>query len=839
THTTVHDSAATATTQSVNTTQATNGTSTILPTTALPPLGELVSDSVEITLLASLRDKLADYQQLKKNRPMATAKNYGGNITGIARKPETSIRIGQQPDTIIGVRPDDPTLQLIDQFLQQYSDPTSHPTSPSTVDLSPLISSIENKVAMYELFNLALVVSSFTEAIKKSFPAVATIYDNELKQLSNEINNYALTHDQGDTKIKRNRRTITKELTDILLRALRNFELKPMSHEMKVFFKGFEERRDAFNKALYKDDSLIDDHEFKEMFECMKSKTTLILGLKNYNHEIEQAIADGNYYRVGQITFSVNVLHNKVRNTPDNFVSTNPYLDLLIKISNIEAKQINPLLSLANEAAASVPINALVLQACAQDALDLAFYEGYSAGFCAGDLIATAIAGRYGLYANSLVSLANSMLYGFDYSRLPLQVRVTLQDALFYKSHSHPWNHAESTGLGDQSIYVLKILKKSIPVGAGILSQIRAHTFNSMNSLINIMLNSLPVRNLGTEWVQFAVGPNEKHICYFAFSKSNNLFRLTVQDHITGVTTVTGTTLEQLKTAIPNALGQFAREYKIPLYPGPQAVPVPGRGLFLLGNSMLDPLEDLELIKDSALTVKDILTHDPSQLRELDKERINALTTKYLQTVKNDATRKMLNINLKSLSQSESEALAEIAQMPMVYLMREVLTMLELHPNLAAYLPNKLTDVKLMNAYVVTTLDKIAKHQAASGKKTADADAQSKPQGAASAAAATDLATSTAGELVKLAIERDLSLLDPEPDAGTVAARASAAQPGGAHAAPDSQGSSGVSGSTIGGIIGGSLGGFAGEVGMALLAFKARCPECLSEMANEFTEDAS
>ena len=138
----------------------------------------------------------------------------------------------------------------------------------------------------------------------------------------------------------------------------------------------------------------------------------------------------------------------------------------------------------------------------------------------------------------------------------------------------------------------------------------------------------------------------------------------------------------------------------------------------------------MELIQDSALTLKDIMTHRPDELEALDKERINALTTKYLDTVKNDATRKLLNINLKSLSPSESADLAKFAQMPMVYLMREILAFIT-HPNPVEYYGNsKFNDIRLMNAHAITTLHNIAEHQAALPKKTADADANG-PQGAA------------------------------------------------------------------------------------------------------------
>ncbi|MGI2027558.1 hypothetical protein [Endozoicomonas acroporae] len=821
THTTANDSSAKAiTTPSGNTTQATNATSTLIPTTALPPLKELISDSVKLTLMASLRNKLAEYQQ-QQNRLTATAQNYLGNITGLA----------QQPDNIIGVRQDDPSLLI--RHLQQQSQ--------STVDLSALISNIEKRVEMYELFNLVLMVSSFAEAIKKSFPAVAAVYDNELKQLTDEINNYVLNHNQGDTKSKRTRRTLARELTEALLEVLIKFEKTPMTNEMQVFFKGFEETRNAFAKALYNGDTITDDPEFKEMFEWMKNKNTILKGLKKYNDEIEQAIANSNYYRVGQITFSVNLLHHKVQNTLNNYASENPYFDLLQKIRRLEFNNVHALQSLTDKAAASVPLlKEFIIEALAQDALDLAFDSQIEKGFCAGDVMATAIAGRYGMFTNSLVSLAKSILFGYDYSRLPIQIRMTLQDALYYAIEGIPYNHPDSVGQDSESIYIEQIIHTANRVVTVLekLTDSAPHGFNSLSQLIDKLLEQIPVDSLGTELVQFVVDPTSHHFCYFAFSKSNNLFRLTVQDYHTGVTTVTGTTLEQLKTAIPNALEQFAREFNIPLRPGPHTAPLPGRSFARLTNALLDPLENMELIKDSALTVKDIVTHHPSQLKELDKERIGKLTTKYLDTVKNDATRKLLRINLKSLSQSESADLAKFAQMPMVYLMREVLTFIT-HPNpVEHYGSSKFNDIRLMNAHAVTTLHNIAKHLTSAPKKTADADAQSVPQGAAKAT--TDLATSTAGELVKLAIERDFSLLVPEPVAGAVTA-----QPGGAHAAPEntapehaapkSHGSRGK-GISTGGKIGGGLASFATAVVGPLVLFRLSCPGCLTEMASELTE---
>ncbi|USE37120.1 hypothetical protein [Endozoicomonas sp. SCSIO W0465] len=521
-------------------------------------------------------------------------------------------------------------------------------------------------------------------------------------------------------------------MTEALLEALIKFEKAPMTAEMKVFFKGFEERRDGYNRALYNDDSLIEDPAFKEMLELMKNKNTMIRGLKKYSSEIEQAIADSNYYRVGQLTFSVNVLHHKVMTTPDDYVSNNPYLDLLIRIRKLEVKQLNDLKSLTDKAAASVPLNEFFTEWFVQDALNLAFNDFSIKGFCAGGLFATAIAGRYGMFTNSIVSLANALLYGFDYSRFPLQVRMVLQDALFY-GVPIPYNHVDSMGLDEGIIYIDEIIKKAAQVAEKLqeLSKNIQYGYNSISNLIDKMLAQIPIDSLGTELVQFVVFPVVNHVCYFAFSKSNNLFRLIVQDHYTGVTTVTGTTLEQLKTAIINALEPFAQTFNIPLNSGPDTALLPGRGFGQLTDSLLDPLESMELIKDSALTVKDIMTHTPSQLKELDQERTRAMTKKYLETVSEDANRKLLKINLKSLSESESKDLAKFAQLPMVMLMREVLTALELDPNPAQFFgDSKFTDLQLMNAHVITTLNNIAEHQASHPKKTADTDAQSAPQGA-------------------------------------------------------------------------------------------------------------
>ncbi|WP_257284642.1 hypothetical protein, partial [Endozoicomonas sp. SESOKO1] len=631
--------------------------------------------------MASLRDKLADYQQQLKNRPMATAGNHGGNIT--AQQPDTISGIAPQPDTIVGKRPDDPSLWLIHQFRQQHSDPTSQPTSQPTshptVDVSPLISSIKKRVEMYQLFNLVLIISSFTKAIKKSFPYAAGVYDSELKQLTDQIKYYLSNHELDNTKRIRTRRTLTEELTEFLLEAVIKFETAPMTKEMKVFFKGFKERRDAFTRALYNGDTISDDPEFKEMFESMKNKITIMKGLLKYNSEIEQAIANNDYYRAGQITFRVNILHDKVQGTPDDYASENPYLDLLNDIKELETNQVDALLSLTDKTDASVFLYDIIIRACAHNALILAFEDEMDPGFCFGDILSTAIAGQDGMYSNSLSSLAKSILFGVDYSRLPVQIRIILQNILYYGKSILPENHPDSLGLNADSLYINQAIKTAVKVRDALLGELDniGHRFNSISELIEKLLDQIPVDSLGTELVQFGVSPSEKHICYFAFSKSNNLFRLTVQDLETGVTTITGTTLEQLKTKIPNALMPFSVVYNIPQNPVAEGGPTSETGFCRLTRDALDPITKMELIRDSALTVKDIMTHKTGQLKALDQQRIRALTTKYLNTVKNDAVRQSLRIDLKSLSKSESADLAEFAKMPMVYLMREVLTSLE------------------------------------------------------------------------------------------------------------------------------------------------------------------
>ncbi|WBA86325.1 hypothetical protein [Endozoicomonas sp. GU-1] len=549
THTTVNDSSATATAQSVNTTQATNTTSPLTPTTALPPLGELLSKSVKITLMASLRDELEYYQQ---NRPIATGENSWGNITEIA----------QQPETIIGKRPDGPLPHIRDNQ-------RPHPM----IALSELISAIEARVTMYELFNLVLIVSSFTRAIKKSFPAVAGRYDNKLKQLADQIKSYLPSHDQDDTKRKRTRRELTEEeikgIKFKFERLLDEFEEEPMKKEMKKFFQGFRQMRDTFTKAMYEGKNITKEpelKEFEEMFELMKNKETIKSGLEKYSQYIDKAIKDKDFYQAGQITFKVNILYNKIKNILEGYESNNPYHEFLVEFKALDAT-LDKLQSLANKAAALVDLDKIFYQAIAHDALALAYDK--KLGYCFADVLSTAIAGQNGKYSTSLTSLAESILFGTGYTRLPVQIRITLQDVLYLKTPSSLKNHPASLGLNADSLYIAQAYKKAQTVRVAVDNEleITSRGFNSISDLIKKLLHQVDVDSLGTELVQFGVAPASNHIFYLAFSKSDNVFRLTVQDVQVGVITVTGNDLNQLQRNILMVLERFSDHYKIPLAP--------------------------------------------------------------------------------------------------------------------------------------------------------------------------------------------------------------------------------------------------------------------------------
>ncbi|WP_257266133.1 hypothetical protein [Endozoicomonas sp. ONNA2] len=405
-------------------------------------------------------------------------------------------------------------------------------------------------------------------------------------------------------------------------RLLDEFEKEPMQKEMKKFFEGFWKMRDTFTKAQYEVDHITNDPEFEEMFEWMKNKETIKSGLEKYSQDIDKAIKDNGFYQAGQITFKVNILYNKIQHIREGYESENPYHEFLKEISALK-KNLAKVQSLANEAAASVNLNKIFCQAMAHDALALAYDKNL--GYCLADLLSTAIAGQNGKFSTSLTSLAESILFGTGYTRLPIQIRMTLQDVLYLKTPHSLKNHPASLGLNADSLYIAQAYKKAQTVRDAVINELKitSRRFNSISDLIKKLLHQVDVDSLGTELAQFGVAPASDHICYFAFSKSDNVFRLTVQDIQVGVMTVTGNDLNQLQKNILKVLKRFSDKQKIPLVPPKaDAVPIPGTGFCPLTRDILSPFENiefenLELIQDSALTLKDIMTHRPYELEAL------------------------------------------------------------------------------------------------------------------------------------------------------------------------------------------------------------------------------
>ncbi len=560
----------------------------------------------------------------------------------------------------------------------------------------------------------------------------------------------------------------------------------------------------------------------------MDSAKSVILAMDHFSQRIKDLLDEGAFEEVGKIALQINVLYaagsnlvNAGKWDSEQTMET-PFKDLLAEFQGWKDLQIKALKSISDTDPTAIPLVDIIKFSLVYDSLRAGrLGSEFSEGFCWADVLSLGIAAHYQTIAESLEMMVESVLHGVGYGKYVLGLRSVLQSLAFIKLvKEHMENEALSLGIKKESVYYKKLIERFDKLSLEQVRAIEASSFESIGDFIEMFRKEIELYQ-NPDPLRFMLSPEEQHAVYAEIREIEGIFKLTISDTATGLFVATGKTLDALKENIPQQMGSFLRTYNIPAESTGEAVP--GSGYVRLTEHTLQPLEDLQVFPDSALTIKDVLTNPPEKLQAIDVANTKALIEKYLKTVSKKSNQEMFKADkqAKDPQPVTSDEMITVKD-PIISQMREVLAALR-KANSSALTRHLSQQIKDLNANIFKTIDSYAK-QMANPEKPASSSASAEQT-------AQDSIALTAEEAIKLSIDYDLmKLVNP------AAAGVTMAQPqSGADSVPQSTTEHSAKLSD-GALAGGSIGSFGLAVGGALTAFRISCPGCLTQMLSDLQE---
>lgn len=691
-------------------------------------------------------------------------------------------------------------------------------------DLSAQTEFLEKVIEFYKVASLAIGLSSFARSIKASHPEIARKYEDKLKKITDEIKDAVKKESQGT---HRSRRGLMEDMYKKVLQELYEFTKEPMSGDMLTFFKGFEAERELFTQHM---SNPVGDTpgELKYLFDNMGTATSVIVAMDHYSLRIKDLLSKGLFEEVGKIALKVNVLYAvgtnlvKAGQWDSKQSLENPFKDLLAEFQGWKDVQIKALKTLSDTDPTTLKLSNLIDFSLVYDSLRAGRVgDELSEGFCWADTIALGIAAKYLKITDSLAMMAESVLYGIGYGKYALELRLILQELAFWSVEEEPMvNQAISLGIKKGSVYYKKLIERLEKLASTMDKAINSSTIESIDQFIE-QFQKIYQAGGSPGLMQFMLAPNDLHAFYADIREIKGVFKLTISDVASGLHVATGKTIDALKESISQQMGSLLESYDIPLESTGEAVPK--SGYVRLREDILEPLEDLQLFPDSALTIKDILSNPPEKLPAIDIANTQALIEKYLKTVNKKSNRDMFKADKQAENHKPgiSDEMITVND-PIIAQMREVLAALRT-ANSSALTRHLSQQIKDLNAHILKTIDSYSK-QVANPEKPASSSADAQQAGQESIAL-------TEEEAIKLSIDYDFMKLVNPAARGLKMAQS---QPG-TDPVPESTSQEGGKLSD-GTLAGGGIASFGAAVSGALVAFKASCPGCLTQMLSDLAE---
>ncbi len=696
------------------------------------------------------------------------------------------------------------------------------------IDISSLMTSLDQTLVVYQLLYAATVISAFIRTIKKSHPEAAKFYEDKLDSLQSHLKNIK---DSNEKKHIRHRRAPDKNLTILrsALKHLIDFEKAPMKEEMLGFFKGYEIARSRFSEMMRLKPA-IHDSEFNIIFEHIKDNQNILEGLLKINTKIARLLNNSQYEAIGKYAFEANVLYNHLKIIGKKLPPTiqNDYEKYQYLFSNFETL-INRLPNYQTTTRHLLPLQALYTWSFAYDALELARREQrIPVGFCIADLVTIGIAAGSGNILPSLKYMAEAIIYGTGYLRYPFLVKYALQ-AIYMADipGEHLGNDLASLGLKSKSLYTEKMTKKVVEIFYKLEALLEKKTFTSAEDLLPRLIPS----DFNGNSIQFAIAPYNGHVWYCSLEKTNNGYQLIIHDIQQGLLVLSADSLDALRNDLSTHLTKLCAQYHIPDKWSLQAEQHPltkSQHIAIIPEDLLLELESIKIFPESELTVGEIMTTPPSELKQLDQKKVQDLFEHYLQETSKDANIARLKDTPKAphkahgVSKSAPDSVNK--NDPLITQCREVLTALDTPENTP--IPDSIMQ---LHRQIIKQIMEISKQPAPQ-----QVDVDKTPLGADNPAFLPDIHQASAIEagsdsaLISQATSADLqSLINPAIEI------IPETLPGITPSQGNSASSQGNSASTLGGRIAGGVASVFAAVTGALVSFKAACPGCLSKLAEE------
>ena len=486
-----------------------------------------------------LSNRLSEYSTTLSSTTIQTNGMIKSEITSSTASPTTAAKSSTTPDISV-------SILALKKILKKNSKNTllgrlKKELKSENIDVSErykssLLEYLNESLELYETTILVEALSAFAQAIKDTHPVASSYFDQQLSTLLKQLEAYQDSKSQKERK--RLRRSIIKDLQDILENFIK-FESSPIKYqELVEFISGFEEQRDNFIAEIYADS--FNDPVIKKLFDKSTGSDQIASKISELNNQVKSFLNHNDFYNAGKITFITNAaifqLASNIKKTKSAVPSENfePFYSKSLKAL---LEDFNNLKDMPIASDAEKQISQILHFSFVYDTFII--YKGYNEidpGFCFADALLSAVAADNENLLLAIDGLVKSVVNPDKYfDRMPLQIRQIFQ--FYYMSF-------KGNNVSDNEFLKHKLKSKSLYMN-NYTAQIRsmrealnatAASFQSMSQLIDILVK--PLENLQPDETgknQMMIRPKPNHVAYALSEKtgstiiSNYYYRYTNQ----------------------------------------------------------------------------------------------------------------------------------------------------------------------------------------------------------------------------------------------------------------------------------------------------------------------
>ena len=565
------------------------------------------------------------------------------------------------------------------------------------VNVSGLISFIDATIRNLESFMLLDGISAFVTTINGTLPHVAQHYEHIAEEGVHDMIQYfntttTLAPTSKPTTVPshdRSKRMIIPQI-DFFDRLINLINVQSdinnayMTPQLLNFLRGFAAMRTDFALSFHQGFETTEDA--RKLGEQIRQPQRMADYLREYNEQVVQLLAQAQYQALGRLAFKINVL---------NFINSE-YMESVVGTNLMEAfvYMVRDFLSKIEQltfASSSFPLSIVIMYGFTWNPLQLLTHTAaVSEGVCMGDVISLAIASYAGATIPAAVkNLVNSIFWGSGYAELPFLVRLILQE-LTYQNWLDDVDDSKFFRLNMKIKTASNYVKKITDLIDTLVDKLNDGVpFDSIKVLLDQMVAAfnkkaatLPADADVSTQLQIGVsrvGDDITHAIFAELKRVAQSFSLTVCDTrigSQGLVWVDGESLDELVANAMDMLEPLATKYGFPMRTAGTETGTVSQP----SEELLNTLENMQVIPDSALTLKDIMTNDIADLQTLDHIAIKALAKRFFDRVTSPEGLEKLKLpqkdKLEDLEVPESETTVTTSD-PLVMQMREVLSVLE------------------------------------------------------------------------------------------------------------------------------------------------------------------